>query len=1017
MAKLLARPCAGRLTLLVLVAALPTGLAGQQSRVSGRVTDEAGGQPLPGVRIQAAGQAGFALTNQQGQYTLPGLPAGSHTLRAITVGYGSVTKRLTLAAGDTVTVDWSLKQMPFTLEEIVTTATGEQLKRELGNSVVRIETPQLVETAPTTNLTQLLSGRAAGVTVLQSGGASGQGARIRVRGLSSVSLSNDPLLYIDGIRVANDAPAGAFTGGGRVSKLNDLNPEEIESIEVVKGPSAATLYGTQAANGVIRVTTKQGRAGTAQWKVWLEGGVLQDPVTYPKTYFSRAVGNNPNAVCYPYQEALGQCQIERLYTLDLLNADSTTPFTIGFRNQLGVSVGGGSETLRYFIAAETEHETGPLKLPDTEARYLRIERGTDDLPDRQLRPNRFDKHNFRVNLNASPHGNLDVGVSTGFVVNNVQVPQLGDNGRSFILAPLGGSANPAVLATTGGYGFSRPANSAGTETYRKNDHLIGAATVNWRPLTWLSARGTAGLDYLAYADEQDTRNGQGCLTCTTAGIPERQGVRVLNRFTETKYTVDLNTTANFRLSNRISARSAVGVQYNHDKLFGVLATAGILPPGILSLSAGATKIVNEATTDIITLGTFLEQQLGLDERLFLTGAIRVDDNSAFGRDFRSAYYPKASISWVAFEPRDRGYLTSLRVRAAYGSSGQSPGPLDALIYLTPVTASVLGTPTTPGVTLGGLGDPLLKPERSREIEAGFDTGFWQNRLNVEVTFYDKRTRDALVQRTQPQSLGGVVQRLENVGVVSNRGIEIALNARVIESARLTWDVQAELAGNRNRLISLAAGVPPLVGFGFKNTPGYPMFGIWWPRLVDYSDRNDDGFIDPTEVSVTDTLAFLGSSVPTRTATLNTAISLWRNRLRIGTQFDYKGGYVSVNANDGFMCSFLVNCRALHDPSASLEDQAKAIAGPRTVIGAFAENAEHIRLRELAITYNAPPSVARLVRARTMSVSLSGRNLALWKFGFKSWDPEGVTNSTDAANYNFSVQAQPVVGILRINLGF
>lgn len=1004
----------GRSVAFLLSGLLAGPLLAQQGSVTGKVTDEANGQPLTGARIQATAQPVYAVTNQQGVYTLKGLAPGNHTLRIIMLGYGTATKTVTVTAGGTATLDWSLKSAPFQLEEIVTTATGEQLSRELGNSVAKIQAGQLVETAPITNAMQALSGRVAGVNVLQSNGTSGTGARIRIRGVSSLSLSNDPLLYIDGIRVAADAPQGAFIGGGSVSKLSDLNPDEIENIEIVKGPSAATLYGTQAANGIIRVTTKRGRPGAAQWNVWAEGGVLKDTYDYPGEWFSKAVGSE-TAACLPWQQAKGLCQIDKLYSLFLLNDPATTPFTTGLRSKGGVSVSGGSDLFRYFVSGETEFENGPLKLNDSEAQYLKEERGVDELPHDQLRPNHYNKHSFRLNLNANPRSNIDLSLSSGLVVNNIRLPQTGDNFSSLIGASLTGSANPALLATTGGYGFSRPANSIGKQTYRKNDHFINGVTANWRPFSWLSTRGTAGLDYLAYTDEQDVLNGQGCLTCTTLGISERQGFRQNNRWTDVKYTVDLNATAQFSLTDRISSKTAVGAQYNHDKLYGVLATAGPLPPGILSFTAGAQKILTEQTTDVLTLGTYVEQQFGFDNRFFLTGALRIDDNSAFGRDFRSATYPKISASWVAVDAKE-GVLNSLRLRGALGTSGQSPRPLDALTYDGPVTASIFGSANTPGVVLGALGDNGLKPERSQEIEAGFDAGFFNNRINLEVTFYDKKTTDALVARPLPPSAGAGFSRIENVGTISNKGLEISVNARVIESKNLTWDLQLEAAGNRNRLVALNKGVPPITAFGNKNGPGYPMFGLWWPALLSYADANSDGFIDPTEVVVSDTAVFLGSTIPTRTLAVNTSLSLFNNRWRVGGQLDYKGGFVTHNINDLFQCAFQVNCRALHDPSTPLAEQAAAIAGPRA-FGAYAQNGEFIRLRELSLQYVAPNAVAHWFGARSLNVVLAARNVALWTFGFTSWDPENVTGSADASNYNFVQQAQPLTMILRLNLGF
>jgi hypothetical protein len=273
-----------------------------------------------------------------------------------------------------------------------------------------------------------------------------------------------------------------------------------------------------------------------------------------------------------------------------------------------------------------------------------------------------------------------------------------------------------------------------------------------------------------------------------------------------------------------------------------------------------------------------------------------------------------------------------------------------------------------------------------------------------------------VLRTQPYSLGGVASRLENVGTVSNKGIEVSVFARLLETRNVTWDLNLEASGNKNRLLDLAPGVPPIVGFGFKNIPGYPMFGLWWQALTGWSDADGNGAIDPSEVQVTDTLAFHGSTIPTRTLAANTSVSLFENKFRIGGQLDYRGGFVTHNINDLFQCAFQGNCRQLHEPGATLEEQAKAVAGPRA-FGAYAENGEFIRLREATITYNAPAKLAGFFGARSMNVSLTGRNLALWTFGFTSWDPENVTGSQDASNYNFVQQRAPLTGLFRINLGF
>ena len=1007
--------CSSFLTALRRAAGLSMVLTGvaaaQQGSVTGRITEEATGQPMPDVRVLVTGTSLSAASSQQGVYTLR-LPAGTYQLRAVRVGYQSLARSITVAAGETATLDLALKAVPYALEEVVVTATGEQLRRELGNDVGRIDATTVAQTAPVSSISQVLSGRVAGVNVLQSSGVTGQGSRIRVRGLSSVSLSNEPVVYIDGIRVASETPLSAanqnFIGGTLVSHLNDLNPEDIESIEIVKGPSAATLYGTQAANGVVRITTKRGAAGPQRWNIWVERGMLKDFNDYPDTWYSKRVGSTTTP-CMPWQQALGQCQIEQLYRLSLMDDDDTTPFGTGMRSQLGGSVSGGSDLLRYFVSGESERELGVVKMPAREVDYLRTERGTD-VPFEQRRPNEQKKNSGRLNVSANPTNQLNLNVASAIIANDIRLPQLGDNFQSMITSPLTGSANPAVFATTGGYGFSRPADGMGEVTYRRNTHYITSGNASWQPRTWLTARSTLGVDYLAYTDEQNVLNGQGCKTCGT----ERQGKRQMNRWTQSKYSVDVNATANLRATERIGSRTSVGAQYNFDRLFGVLAQADILPPGSLTLTAGAQKTLTEQTTEVKTIGQFIEQQFSLDQRLFLVGAVRVDANSAFGRDSRSATYPKVSGSFVAFEGRS-GWLSDLRLRAAYGLSGLQPGALAALTYDNPVTASIFGAPNTPGAVLGATGDPELKPERSAELEGGGDIAFLDGRVRLAVTFYDKITKDALVNRNIPPSLGTTQNRIENIGTVTNRGIELSLGARVLDRPSLGWDVNVEAAGNRNRLKSLGTGVPPLVGFGFKNIPGYPLFGLWWQGLTSWSDANSDGFIGPTEVVVTDTLVFLGSTVPTRTLTLSNNVSLPRQRLTLGLMAEYKGGYVTHNVNDLFQCGFQLNCRALHDPSAPLEDQAKAQAASRA-FGAYADDGTFVRLREASVTYDVAPGIARYARARGAHVVLTGRNLYMWK-RTNTWDPENVTQSGDASNYSFGALAQPTTFILRLNLEY
>ncbi|MSR03188.1 MAG: SusC/RagA family TonB-linked outer membrane protein [Gemmatimonadetes bacterium] len=997
------------------VFAVASTAAAQAGTITGKVTDDATGAGLAGARIQVIGRQQFAISNPQGIYQIRSVSAGGYTLRIVMLGYGAQQKAVTVAAGQPTAVDWSLKPVPFQLEQIVVTATGEQFKRELGNTVATIEATQLVNQAQTPDLSTVLNGRIAGVTVIQNDGVAGSGSRIRIRGISSASLSNDPLLYVDGIRVTErGVPLSSYAGGGSPSFLNDINPEDIETIEVVKGPSASTLYGTQAANGVIRITTKRGKAGPAKWNVYTEHGLVEDKNNYLSVWYSKRQG--APGQCFPFQQALRQCTIAGLFSKDILRDPETSPLKAAYRSQYGVQINGGTDAARYFVGAEFEDQRGMFKMPTSEIAFLKTLRGADAVfPANQLEPNSLRKINLRGNLLVALSSKADVAVNTGFVNNDNLIPQTGDNLEGVFATATYGTADPAAASP---FGFARPAYGFSNSTYRKSNHFIQSANLNFRPLNWLATRATVGLDYIGYEDQELARNGESCPFCGNG-----DGVRTLNRFQSYKYSADLGGTATFKLTKRIGSKTSVGGQYGKDNLTASLNLGQVLAPGAETFTGAANKTASELTVRSVTFGTYVEQQFSLDDRLFLTGAVRVDQNSSFGRNSRSATYPKIGGSFVVMEPRDAGLVSSFRMRAAYGASGQQPGALDAIQYYTGTTNAVFGG-SAPGVSLGnlasflaGLGNNNLRPERSKEIEAGFDAGFFRNRITLEATVYRKNTTDALVQRLLPGSLGSVGARTDNVGEVKNEGIEVSISARVLDKSSLQWDVQLELAGNRNRLVALGEGVPPITGFGYQQRPGYPLFGGWWPKIDSYSDANGDGFIDPSEVTVTDTAAFLGATIPARTASLNTNLSLFRGKLRIGGQVEYKGGFKSLEVSTMFQCLFVQNCQYLTDPKTSLFNQARSVGG---VFGDWAEDASFVRLKEANVAFTLPSKWARAVGSSNVVATLTGRNLLHYLPNFGGWDSEINTQaggSGDGPNYNFVQPGQPRFITFRLQLTY
>ena len=985
----------------------------RQGSITGRVIDQSTGLPVPSASVVVTGTGMGAVTNDSGTYSIRAVPAGTHQLRASRVGYGPSVRTVAVTAGGATTADFIISHVPFVLEEVVTTATGEQRTRELGNIVAKVDAVKVAEAAPITNMQDLLNSRVSGVTLIQQSGVVGSGSRVRIRGLSSASLSNDPLVYVDGIKVETGSPNfTTFTGGSHPSFLNDIDPDEIESMEIVKGPSAATLYGTQAANGVIRITTKRARAGRTQWVAFDDEGFTKDVSDYPGQYYSQGTDKSTNAVrqCLPWQQVAGQCTITQLYSRNLFRDAESSPLASGYRGSRGLQVSGGSEQAHYFLSGGLDHEYGNLRMPQMEQAFLIQERGVTSLPREQVDPNELTRVNLRGNLGAVLSNNLDVTLSSGYESSDNRIPQTGDNTQGILGAALFGTANPAKASNP--WGFARPAEGFSDVVYRRDTRFTNSLQNSWRPLSFVTVRGTAGLDYLKYSDEASNASGQGCKIC---GL-NRQGLRTVNSWTSAKYTVDLGATATRQLTSRIDSKSSVGAQWIRDRLDGTLNTANVFPPGITRIDAGAIKTSGEQTSESRTLGQYVEQQFGLDQRLYITGAIRYDQNSAFGKRNRSAVYPKVSGSWVALEHghagRFTGWLDELRLRGAFGVSGQQPGPTDALRYLSPITSAVLGS-DQPAVTLAGLGNESLKPERSQEFESGFDAAFFDSRANLQVTYYNKRTSDALINRVLPGSLGATVSRIENIGIVTNKGVEVSFNSRLVDRQRLTLDLNIEASRNVNRLVDLG-GLPPITGFGYQNRVGYPLFGLWWPQMQSWSDANNNGIIEPSEVKVSDSTLFGGPSVPTRSFSMTPTLTLFK-RLTFSGLLDRRAGFANLNANEWFQCVPTQNCRAINDPTAPLIDQARAIAGGYG-IGAYLQNASFWKLRELSASYSIPERYVSMGRVHSADLRLSVRNVGVWS-NFGSWDPEIATQGNDAAVYNFVQPAPPRIWSLRLSLGF
>ena len=1014
---------AGRLACALVVMAAGT-VEAQQASIGGVVTDEATGQPLEAARVILTGIDRIVGTNQEGRYLFRNVAPGSYGVRVLRLGYRPLTDSAHVAPGETVALDFALAPAPVQLDEIVTTATGEQRKLEVGNVVATIDAARIVEESPIAEFGNLLSGRAAGVQVQKSGGTTGTGTRIRIRGSNSVSLSNEPLYYIDGIRMESGASSGTLDIGGfgqgagaAPSRINDLNPEDIESIEIVKGPAAATLYGIQASNGVVRITTKRGRAGRARWNLYSELGAVHDHNTYPINFNGRdstqatGIDEGWDGFCIVQFELDGLCTQTAVSQFSPLDDPSTSPLKTGLRQQYGANVSGGTEQFTYYLSGDYENEDGVYRLPRFEEDSVREVRGT--VPDHQLRPNTLERVSVRANLGAHVSADADLQANVGYVSSDARFVE---NDNSFLT--ITGSAEASGLPEDVNRGwFFIPAELFAQRNSQSTERFISGLTGNWRPTSWLTTRATLGYDVTNRQDVQFWPTGQ-----VADYLENRAGLKYDNRFQITQTSVDLAASARFKLSPALGSKTSVGGQFYRDFATGTFTTGRGLPAGSETITGAGSTEARDTTVESRSLGTYVEQEFAIKERLYVTGALRFDDNSAFGENFDATIYPKASVSWLVSEEPffgRSGFLNTFRLRGAFGVSGQQPGTTDALRYFTPVSGKRGGVAGT-GITFGSLGNQDLKPERSREFEVGFDAAVLDERISLEFTYYNKRTRDALVQRNVAPSVGASAFQFFNLGEVKNYGFELAINTRLIDSRSVAWDLALSGSVYDNQLVELGEGVEPIIfGFGLqRHEEGYPLGGYWARPILGFEDANANGIIEAGEVTVADDAVFRGRALPNKEASLNSALTLFDGRVRVGTQFDYRGGHYLDNAIESFRCTPVLNCRGLVDRTAPLEEQARAqaVLNEATEWGYY-EPAWFIKLRELSLTFFAPDSWARRFRASRLSLTLAGRNL--WTItDYSGVDPEVNAFAQDNfATSDFESQPQVQYWTARLNIGF
>ncbi|HSJ32208.1 MAG TPA: SusC/RagA family TonB-linked outer membrane protein [Longimicrobiales bacterium] len=952
------------------------GLEAQQNTgtVRGRVVAAKTMRPINAVQVSIPGTGRGTITNADGQFLLLNVPAGTHTIRAELIGYSAREQPVTVTAGGTVTADIELSESAIALDELVVTGTaGGQERRAIGNVVTQVRAAEAVESSLIPNVQGLLNARASNVVVMPGTGMVGTGAKIRIRGASSLSLSNDPLIYVDGVRVDNAQATGptvqAF-GSSVISRWNDFNPDDIESIEVIKGPAAATLYGTEAAKGVVHIITKKGRIGTPVWNFSMRQGASWFQDAEERMYVN-------------YWRNPATDEVESLNLVTSERANGIELFSTGHLQNYSLSVSGGSEGVRYYIGGDFDKEQG-------------------------IEPtNRMRRMSGTANMTIYPHPKVDVQTRMGYVGGRTYLScEAGCGGitwGSFYSTPANLNENlPATAPPRRGYrSFTREAYYESVD-FQDLGRFTGSLQVDYRPTDWFTNRFVFGTDEVREDNQSFTERSP----IVQVFSPGQTGGKSVSRRDVSYNTVDYSGTLSFTPFESITTQTSVGAQmYRRFTKFASASGDDFALPGLTAISATAVRSGAETYVENSTIGGYVQQQVGWRDRVFITGALRADDNSAFGENFDLVYYPKLHGTWVVSEEPFFGVdaVSTLRLRAAYGQSGTQPDAFAALRTF----AAVSGPGGASTVTPSSPGNPDLGPERSSEFEFGFDAGLFDERIGVEFTGYRGTVSDMILIRDAPPSAGFPGSQYTNLGGFDKWGYELLMRGNVFETSRAALDLTVSFAMNDSKITNLGEGNQSLTeGFGIEHRVGQPV-GAWYNhRIVSATyDPNigvmrqsmmcDNGtggtvacFGDPSNTNlITAPRVFIGRSLPKYEGSVSPSLT-FLERFRLTGMVDFKLDHFKWDHNERVRCSLFNVCRENMYPE---EYDPVTIAAYRhgDRFGAeYTQDASFAKLREVSLAYTIPPSFANRLGASRANIVLAARNLHTWT-KWEGMEPEAM----------------------------
>ena len=945
------QPHRGRLSSLLAVAAalalvLPVGAAAQDGTVTGSVTAATTGEPINGTQITIMDTQLGGLSNVNGRFLITRVPPGTYTIQAVHVGFGTQTEDVTVTAGGSATVEFRMEVSAVDLDEIIVTGTaGAVERRKLGVSAASLNVSDIQETIPLDGFSQALEGRIPGVRSIGSVGGVGASRVLTVRGMDSFSLGQRPVIYIDGIRVdalgrewgssaGGQTTCCAFSGGSGEDRLSDLNPDEIERVEVLKGPAAATLYGSEASGGVIQVFTKRGRNNSpANFTFEVGAGFNRHRANFPTSLRSNFRGEDGTVALDPNESLIEN----------------------GLINTYSLTVDGGGENVTYFVSGGFSFEEGSIK------------------------PNDQKRANLRVNLNWTAGENLTVGVTSSYVRNRVYALQSGNNWLGIYTNALLTNPNNASVDEPYGGGLDVNVEDAkAITTYSDADRFQGSVQLNYNPRPWFHHRATLGLDAV---NDQKSRNlpfGRHYTYIGTLG--ERNiGYRNIRNFT-LDYTGNLDYTLPF--AGNIGGSFAFGTQgYWEIGSLSMATGKDFAGEGVTTVSGAARNFGGESFSEEINLGFFGQNRFDIGDDLFVTAAVRVDGNSAFGKNYGFQVYPKADMAYNLNEDMLPGFISSAKLRGAVGMGGKAPGAFAQ--FQTYVPSTVLED--LAGVAPSNPGNDLLEPETKVEYEAGLDLGLMDDRIGIDATYWHATTNNALLGIALPPSEGFASSQQRNTGKILNRGVELSVNSTIIDRSDFSWSTGINYEWNYNEILDLgetavADSLPIYQGTELTGWTQHTRLGGLWEGfpIVEIIRRGILGW-DPTKREHIRSVYsyYQGQAFPDHLASLNTHFSVGRS-LRVAVQFRGEWGASMVNSDRGYGVRQLAYDEYLMHlgPNGERTPAADSVLNWHRLAYPV-DSRDNIRLQEVSVSYTLPESLTSMAGLQRSTLTLSGYNLHWW----------------------------------------